>query len=189
MPPSPSKARISNRPPSTSPVEVDSVLRKYLNAQLPPTGVGNYPQMSHRLARQHSDRWTMAWGFPQILQFYPRAGNRSRSYPPWAGARSPAGPSTPAPSGLAFLGLGSSIQLLDTDLTQLAPRREKSQRVFMKYIRRRLSAIFPFRNDHGPPAQHPDNPSWRACCRLPTEKVLPQPRSHKYHRWRHSETR
>src|SRR6266481_3706686 len=96
MPPSPSTSRISKRPPSTSPGCSWFCFGKIFESRGFPAGGVDGP--STNVAPSSSRGMSL--------------GELS----PFAGARIPAGPSAPVFSGLAFFGLGSSIQLLDADV-------------------------------------------------------------------------
>src|SRR5438445_326981 len=115
----------------------------FSGGSLPPTGVGELSTNVTSPGAAAFESIDDGVGFPADFAAFSSRGKSLPELSPLAGARSPAGPSTPAPSGLAFLGLGSSIQLLDTDLTQLDFAEGKSQRVSVKYIPTMTSGYIP----------------------------------------------
>src|SRR5713101_4228224 len=114
MPPSPSTSRISKRPPSTSPVCSWFCFGKIFESRgFPAAGVGDGSTNVTSPAAAFESIGGVDGPSTNVAPSSSR-GTSLAELSPLAGARTAACP--PVLPGLAFFGLGSSIQLLDADL-------------------------------------------------------------------------
>src|SRR6266404_2553648 len=117
MPPSPSTSRISKRPPSTSPGCSWFCFGKIFETRgFPAAGVGDGSTNVTSPAAAFESIAGVDGPTTNVAPSSSR-GTSLAELSPFAGARIPAGPSAPVFSGLAFFGLGSSIELLNAEVT------------------------------------------------------------------------
>src|SRR6266850_3496193 len=116
MPPSPSTSKISKRPPSTSPgCSLFCFGKTFESRGWPAAGVGDGSTNVRSPAAAFESIGGVDGPSTNVAPSSSR-GTSLAELSPLAGARTAACPPTPILSGLAFLGLGSSIQSLDADL-------------------------------------------------------------------------